>query len=602
MPDGASRSAFLLCVQVGWYMAVDRGASRSKRISFAIETHAPVFVAGHRAARSAPSSIAARNDRRAGALDPRVLAPAFLAVALGAAITAYLGTAKPLNPARAIATLTAPAIEEPAATATAAAETTPDATAGRSEATPVETAETTTNDATTNDAMTSDALDRDGADMAAAAIDGAGTGLTNSADWMSTKAALDEVEQQVALAPPTDRIVTVGRGDTLMDVLRAGGVSAEEAYQAITALRPVYDPRKLQIGQQLSLTFGPLGTEPGRCLGFKLDAAVDRVVIVGRDETGFLADVAKKQLTSDFVRGEASINSSLYVAGVNLGIPPAIMVQLIQLYSYDVDFQRDIQPGDSFAVMYENQYDDTGKAVLQGDILYASLTLQGRTLRLYRYQPGNGELDYFNEKGESVRKALLRTPVDGARLSSGFGMREHPVLGYSRMHKGVDFAAPPGTPIYAAGNGTVEMAGEFGGYGRYVRLRHNGDYSTAYGHMSAFGAGIHSGIRVRQGQIIGYVGSSGLATGPHLHYEVLRDGSQINPMGLKLPSGQKLQRAELTKYQTARADVDRRFAALEPNTHIANLDDGRDLATADGENTACAGPAKGARRASENGC
>ena len=139
-------------------------------------------------------------------------------------------------------------------------------------------------------------------------------------------------------------------------------------------------------------------------------------------------------------------------------------------------------------------------------------------------------------------------------------MREHPVLGYSRMHKGVDFAVPPGTPIYAAGNGTIEMAGIYGGYGRYVRIRHNSDYSTAYGHMSGFGAGIHGGTRVHQGQIIGYVGSSGLATGPHLHYEVLRDGSQINPMGLKLPSGQKLARAELAKFQSARADIDRRFA------------------------------------------
>jgi murein DD-endopeptidase MepM/ murein hydrolase activator NlpD len=312
----------------------------------------------------------------------------------------------------------------------------------------------------------------------------------------------------------------------------------------------------------------------------------------------------QKPLTTDFVRGEASINSSLYVAGVNLGIPPAIMIDLIHLYSFDVDFQRDIQPGDSFAVMYENQYDESGKAVQQGDITYAALTVGGQTLRLYRYKPGNGDVDYFNEKGESARKALLRTPVDGARISSTFGMREHPVLGYSRMHKGVDFAVPPGTPIYAAGNGTVEMAGIYGGYGRYVRLRHNSDYSTAYGHMSGFGAGIHPGARVHQGQVIGYVGSSGLATGPHLHYEVLRDGSQINPMGLKLPSGQKLVRADLAKFQQARADVDRRFAGLSPNAHIADLHDDGDVAAADGASTACAAAGKGADRASDGdgGC
>jgi murein DD-endopeptidase MepM/ murein hydrolase activator NlpD len=572
-------------------MAVDRGARRCKRISFAIETHAPVRAAGVRAVAS-PAQVAERPrpDRRAVGLDPRLLAPAFLAVALGAAVTAYLGTATPLNPVRALASLTASAEDTPA-TSTAAAD-------HESAAAPADVA-----DASVTPASTSGALDRDGADATGdAAASSADGDIT--AEWMSDASALDEVGQQVALAPPTERIVTVGRGDTLMDVLRSGGVSADEAYQAITALRPVYNPRKLQIGQQLALSFGPLGTEPGRFLGFRLDAAVDRVVTVGRDETGFLADIAKKQLTSDFVRGEAAINSSLYVAGVNLGIPPTIMVQLIQLYSYDVDFQRDIQPGDSFAVMYENQYDDTGKAVLQGDILYASLTLQGRTLRFYRYQPGNGELDYFNEKGESVRKALLRTPIDGARISSSFGMREHPVLGYSRMHKGVDFAAATGTPIYAAGDGTIQIAGEYGGYGRYVRIRHNGDYSTAYGHMSAIARGIHGGVRVKQGQIIGYVGSTGLATGPHLHYEVLRDGSQINPMGLKLPSGQKLQRAELTKFQTARADIDRRFAGLEPNTHIADRNDGRDVANADGQDTACANPAKSPRQASDagNGC
>lgn len=572
-------------------MAIDRGASRSKRISFAIETHAPVLVAGARAAASsAQVSHKASSSRRSVGRDPRILAPAFLAVALGAAVTAYLGTSKPLNPARAVAALTAPAVEQPAAAPTAG--TTP-ASATLDETTPAQTADTTASNASSTDAH-----DRDSAD----ASDGTAVSADSTADWMADKSVLDDVGQQVALAPPTERVVTVGRGDTLMDVLRSGGVSADEAYQAITALRPLYDPRKLQIGQQLALSFGPLGTEPDRFLGFKLDAAVDRVLTVGRDESGFLADVTKKQLTADFVRGEASINSSLYVAGVNLGIPPTIMVQLIQLYSYDVDFQRDIQPGDSFAVMYENQYDDTGKAVLQGDIIYASLTLQGHTLRLYRYQPGNGELDYFNEKGESVRKALLRTPVDGARLSSGFGMREHPVLGYSRMHKGVDFAAATGTPIYAAGDGTIQIAGEYGGYGRYVRIRHNGDYSTAYGHMSAIARGIHGGVRVKQGQVIGYVGSTGLATGPHLHYEVLRDGSQINPIGLKLQTGQKLQRAELAKFQTARADIDHRFAGLEPNTHIADRNDGRDVASADGEDTACANPAKSARHAGDGGC
>ncbi|MGE5147513.1 MAG: peptidoglycan DD-metalloendopeptidase family protein [Candidatus Eiseniibacteriota bacterium] len=568
-------------------MAVDRGTrGRSKRISFAIETHAPVRAAtAARPAVSAPASPlptppAAR--RAVPALDAHVFAPLFLAVGLAAAVAVYLGTAKPMSPARAIAALTATAAEEPAPAPTTGM-------AARAPATEAETA----------DANGNGALDSDTGDLGAAPATEQAA-LPETADKPAETPASAEPEQQAALPDPVDHLVKIGRGDTLMDVLRAGGVPADEAYDAITALRPVYDPRKLQIGQQLALTFGPLGTEPNRFLGFRLDAAVDRVVTVGRDETGFLADVTEKPLTTDVVRGEATIKSSLYVAGVDLGIPPAIMIELIHLYSFDVDFQRDIQPGDAFAVMYENQYDESGKAVQQGDIIYAALTLGGQTLRLYRYKPGNGDLDYFNEKGESARKALLRTPVDGARISSGFGMREHPVLGYSRMHKGVDFAVPPGTPIYAAGSGTVEMAGIYGGYGRYVRIRHNSDYSTAYGHMSGFGAGIHGGTRVHQGQIIGYVGSSGLATGPHLHYEVLRDGTQINPMGLKLPSGQKLARTELAKFQKARADVDHRFASLVPNSHIAARDDDNDVASADGQSTACAATAKGTGPASDN--
>lgn len=482
-------------------MAVDRGSrSRSKRISFAIETHAPVRIAaGSRTATAAvrhPASSAI--SRRPLGLDPRLLAPAFLAVALGAVVTGYLGTAKPLGPARVIAALTAPTpvVDERATTAT----TTSTDTHRNAVAAPTETADLPAEPAT-------DTLDRDAGDAREVTAGVAADADTESqtADWMSGAPALADIEQQAALAQPTDRVVKIGRGDTLMDVLRSVGVPPDEAHAAISALRPVYDPRRLQVGQQLALTFGPLGTEPDRFLGFKLDAAVDRVVTVGRDETGFLADVTHKPLTTDFVRGEASINSSLYVAGVNLGIPPAIMIQLIQLYSFDVDFQRDIQPGDSFAVMYENQYDETGKAVQQGDITYAALTLQGRTLRLYRYQPGNGDLDYFNEKGESARKALLRTPIDGARLSSGFGMRDHPILGYSKMHKGVDFAAPSGTPIYAAGNGSVEMAAWVEGYGRYVRIRHTGDYGTAYAHMSGFGPGIHPGVQDwSRGQRIGF--------------------------------------------------------------------------------------------------
>ena len=198
------------------------------------------------------------------------------------------------------------------------------------------------------------------------------------------------------------------------------------------------------------------------------------------------------------------------------------------------------------------------------------MVLSGKPVRRYRYTPKSGVTDYFDEKGQSVRKTLMRTPIDGARLSSGYGMRKHPILGYSRMHKGVDFAAPRGTPIYAAGDGVVEMAGRNGGYGNYVRLRHTGSYKTAYAHMRGFAKGIRAGVRVKQGQVIGYVGTTGRSTGPHLHYEVMVDNKQTNPRSIKLPSGETLKGADLKAYEVARQDIDRRREAALTRTQIAS--------------------------------
>ncbi|MFM8991188.1 MAG: M23 family metallopeptidase, partial [Alphaproteobacteria bacterium] len=188
---------------------------------------------------------------------------------------------------------------------------------------------------------------------------------------------------------------------------------------------------------------------------------------------------------------------------------------------------------------------------------------------LYRHVDRDGHVDFFNEKGESVRKALLKTPIDGARLTSGFGNRTHPILGYSAFHKGVDFGAPTGTPIQAAGDGVVEKKGWFGGYGNYVRLKHNSEFATAYGHMSRFAPGIAEGSRVRQGQVIGYVGSTGMSTGPHLHYEILKRGAQVNPTGVKFPTGRKLEGVDLVNFRHAKARVDQSFAEASSVLRVA---------------------------------
>ncbi|MCW5752944.1 MAG: M23 family metallopeptidase, partial [Alphaproteobacteria bacterium] len=213
-----------------------------------------------------------------------------------------------------------------------------------------------------------------------------------------------------------------------------------------------------------------------------------------------------------------------------------------------------------FQVMFERLTDEQGRVAKEGNITFASMTLSGQVLRYFRYQPSDDrEADYFTEKGQSVRKALLRTPIDGARLTSGFGMRRHPILGYTAQHKGVDFAAAVGTPIMAAGDGTVEMAGWNGAYGKYVRIRHNSNYSTAYAHLSRFASDLRQGQRIRQGQTIGYVGTTGRSTGPHLHYEVLINNSHVNPLSVRLPTGRNLEGKELLRF---RSQIEETLAAL----------------------------------------
>ena len=224
---------------------------------------------------------------------------------------------------------------------------------------------------------------------------------------------------------------------------------------------------------------------------------------------------------------------------------------MIRAFSYDVDFQRDIQPGDTFEVMFERFVDKKGRVVRDGAIVFANLELSGEAMPIYRFVDSTGNADYYNAKGESVRKALLRTPVDGARITSGYGMRLHPILGFSMMHKGVDFAVSPGTPVMAAGSGAIDYAGANGSYGYYVRIKHDTTHSTAYAHLSRFAQGIRKGKHVAQGQIIAFSGATGRATGPHLHYEVLVHDEQVNPMSVKFKSGNKLAGKELQRFLAA---------------------------------------------------
>jgi murein DD-endopeptidase MepM/ murein hydrolase activator NlpD len=259
-----------------------------------------------------------------------------------------------------------------------------------------------------------------------------------------------------------------------------------------------------------------------------------------------------------------TIENNLYNSAINAGIEPNIIVEFANMYGFEVDFQRDIRSGDKFEVYYERYIDENNIVRNTGKIIYASMFVNNKELALYNFKFNNKE-GYFDVDGKSVIKTLMKTPINGARLSSSFGLRKHPILGYNKLHQGTDFAAPTGTPIMASGSGIVTRAQKYKGYGNFVSIKHNSTYVTAYGHMSKYGRGIRRGVRVNQGQIIGYVGSTGMSTGPHLHYEVIKNGKRINSQRLKLPTGKILSNKARNKFEVERIKIDVRLAALRKN-------------------------------------
>ena len=266
--------------------------------------------------------------------------------------------------------------------------------------------------------------------------------------------------------------------------------------------------------------------------------------------------IIKKNLDKIIVYKESKITNSLYQTAISLNIKPNIIIDFARLYGFQVDFQRDIWMNDSFQIIYEQFLNDDKEVIDTGDIIFANLNLQNKDLKLYRHEYEKNKIDYFDENGKSMRKSLMKTPINGARLSSSFGKRKHPILGFTKMHTGTDFAAPTGTPILASGDGLIVRAQWCGGGGNCVKIKHNKVYQTVYAHMSKFGRGIKKGVKVKQGQIIGYVGSTGLSTGPHLHYEVIENGRKINSQKLKLPSGKILKGDNRKIFEVNRIKID----------------------------------------------
>jgi len=406
--------------------------------------------------------------------------------------------------------------------------------------------------------------------------------LANPGMFTEEMTAETEVEAEIHAAEPREIEVTVAlaSGETLMEVLAKAGADRIDSYHAVAAMSTHYSPRKLRAGQEISLSFMEMPddaealdgeTAPTKYLtAIALQPDIERAIEVTRDADGsFTGRETMREFTEGFVRAAGTIDNSLFLDGERAGLPPQIIIEMIRMYSYSVDFQREIQPGDKFEVYFSRKFDENNTAVKEGDVLFASLSVGGRTHKLWRHDPGDGVWDYFDENGQSMKKFLMKTPVDGARLSSGFGMRKHPILGYSRLHAGVDFAAPTGTPIYAAGDGTVQRANRFGSYGNYVLIRHANGYETAYAHLNGFARGIRAGTRVRQGQVIGYVGTTGASTGPHLHYEVHLNGKKMNPLALKVPTGRKLEGNQLAAFKAKREEMATRMAEAPLATRVA---------------------------------
>jgi len=375
-------------------------------------------------------------------------------------------------------------------------------------------------------------------------------------------AAANTVTDAAEPAPPSRplpaRMIEAHPGDTLSSLLTRMGVAPEDTRSAIGALSTVWQPRELRAGQKLALF-----TQSDRLHSLRLATAPDHDVVVARNDSGaFVAEDQVRPVNWVPTIGTGRIRTSLSAAASEAGVPMSVLGEMIRAFSYDVDFQREVKPGDTFTVLFDRVYDEYGQATGTGQLFYAEMVLSGVRLRLYRFAPSSGEPGYYTALGYDIRKPLLRTPIDGARLTSGFGMRFHPILGYSRMHRGVDFGAAIGTPVFAAGDGVVVKAGPASGYGNYIEIEHNREYATAYGHLSGYAHGLHPGERVRQGEVIGYVGMTGLATGPHLHYEVHIRGEQTDPQTVKMPAITRLAGKELRAFEGVRNAIERQLLEL----------------------------------------
>ena len=354
------------------------------------------------------------------------------------------------------------------------------------------------------------------------------------------------------------KTVKVGRGDTLGSIIAKVNGDAGQAKEIVDAIDTVFHASDLKPGQEVrfNLVPAPSDTEEMEPIRVAVFAKGAQIASVTRNTRGEYVVATGEDPAKDPNRPQrATLYTSFYHAALAQHLPTETIIKLLRVHSYDVDFKRKVSSGDSFDIFFDGP-EEAGNRDGVGEMLYTSMTVDGATRSFYRFRTPDGLVDYYDEQGNSAKKFLMRNPVRGGRYTSGFGVRRHPLLRVTRMHTGVDWAAPAGTPIVAGADGTIEQVGRQGGYGNYIRIRHANGFATAYGHLSRYADGLAPGMSVKQGQVVGYVGSTGFSTGPHCHYEILVNNKFVNPMTIQVPRGLQLTGKQLASFQRERSRID----------------------------------------------
>ena len=390
---------------------------------------------------------------------------------------------------------------------------------------------------------------------------------TTEQEISTTEENLNKIaEEELILKNSLNPEFIINEGDTLSSILTEANINNKDSASIINAFSTKINPKKLSIGTAIEIHLSQKADSNSPTFdSMTVNISNTKKISVSVDANNkFTANEVIAPLTQQIVHQKGIIKNSFINAARELSIPSNAIMAMVRAFSYDVDFQRDIKHGNKLEVVMEKFYTEDGKLSHTGNILYSVLTLNDRKVSIYQFTDSNGQPSYYDEKGESIKKEFLRTPINAARITSKFGMRNHPVLGYTRMHKGVDFAAPINTPILAAGSGVVETVTRLNGYGKYIRIKHDSTYSTAYAHANKFAKGIRAGSKVTQGQVIAYVGRTGVTSGPHLHYEVLKNGKQINPLKFKSSSSnEKLKGKALEAFKQNKKKIDKYLTIQE---------------------------------------